>query len=45
MNIPLDATVQLPQEQQKALLKAIEQLQIRDRYLPYPHLNGSPLSA
>jgi len=35
MNIPLDATAQLPQEQQKALLKAIEQLQIRDRYVPY----------
>jgi len=31
MNVPLDATAELPEEQKQALLKAIEQNQLRDR--------------
>ena len=32
MNIPLDATAELPEEQKQQLLQSIEKTQIRDRY-------------
>ena len=39
MNVPLDATAALPEEQKQALLQSIEKTQLRDRSHPHAALS------